>query len=42
VGVGFVWLFSRLLGKRFMEIQPAKKGSYWIDKKESGKVEEMF
>ncbi len=42
IGVGVVFLFSRLVGKRFMEIKAKKKPSYWIEKKESGKIEEMF
>ncbi|MFA4855694.1 MAG: hypothetical protein WC634_03860 [archaeon] len=41
-GVGLVFVLSRLAGKRFMEIKAKKKPSYWIDKKESGKIEEMF
>ncbi len=42
IGVGFVWFVSRIAGKRFMEIQPAKKESYWIEKKGLGSDEEMF
>jgi len=42
VGVGSVFILSRLVGKRFMEIKTKKKSSYWIEKKETGKIEEMF
>ncbi|MAG22027.1 MAG: hypothetical protein CL943_01800 [Candidatus Diapherotrites archaeon] len=42
IGVGLVFVVSRIFGKRFMEITPAKKQSYWLDKKEMGKSDEMF
>ncbi len=42
IGVGLVFIFSRLAGKKFIEIKTKKKASYWIEKKESGKIEEMF
>ena len=42
IGVGFVWLISRIFRKRFIEIKAVKKQSYWIEKKEMGNEEEMF
>jgi len=42
LGVGTVFVLSRLFGKRFMEIRQKEKESYWVEKKESGKSEEMF
>jgi len=42
IGVGFVWAFSRILKKKFLDVSSDKK-SYWIKKqKKSESFREMF
>jgi len=42
LGIGSVFVISRIVGKRFFEIQPKNKTSYWIDRTETRPPEEMF
>lgn len=41
LGVGIVFLLSRIFKKRFLQLKP-KGNTFWIDKKKAGKDEDMF